>query len=150
MQLPRPFLRLLKQRNIKPLYFCRNKSFDTHSCLVAVMSVQTLFIFFVHILPYIFAIKRVLRVIQHMLLLSLNLDCGQQFNQQITIIFNNAPAIYYLTIYMSQVRLLTDCKDQFDEVSAKGEFFLFIDFIGIAITIFQSIFCTKNEKKNRY
>ena len=39
MQLPRPFLRLLKQRNIKPLYFCRNKSFDTHSCLVAVMSV---------------------------------------------------------------------------------------------------------------
>ena len=46
---------------------------------------------------------------------------------------------------MSQVRLLTDCKDQFDEVSAKGEFFLFINFIGIGITIFQSIFCTKNE-----
>ena len=39
MQLPRPFLRLLKQRNIKPLYFCRNKSFDTYSCLAAVMSV---------------------------------------------------------------------------------------------------------------
>ena len=131
MQLPRPFLRLLKQRNIKPLYFCRDKSFDTHTCLVAVMSVQSLFIFFVHILPYIFAIKRVLRVIQHMLLLSLNLDCGQQFNQQITIIFNNAPAIYYLTIYMSQVRLLTECKDQFQS-NSKGLIKVFI--------------CTKNEQ----
>jgi hypothetical protein len=46
---------------------------------------------------------------------------------------------------MSQVRLLTDCKDQFDEVIAKGEFFLFINFIDKAITIFQCIFCTKNE-----
>ena len=147
MQLPRPFLRLLKQRNIKPLYFCRNKSFDTHSCLVAVMSVQTLFIFFVHILPYIFAIKRVLRVIQHMLLLSLNLDCGQQFNQQITIIFNNAPAIYYLTIYMSQVRLLTDCKDQFDEVSTKGKFFLFINFAQKSMAQQSPFFV---QKRNKY
>ena len=47
---------------------------------------------------------------------------------------------------MSQVRLLTDCRDQFDECNAKGEFFLIIDFMDIAINIFQSIF-TKNENQ---